>query len=393
MEIVQKNSSELLLRYTKIRERSILLCFDLHPEDQVVQPIADVSPPKWHLGHTTWFFETFILKKFYPDYQDFHPDFSFVFNSYYETVGKRVLRANRGNMTRPLLTEVHKYRKHVDAKIAELLSLSIQDENLFSEIMELGLQHEQQHQELLATDIKYIFGHNPLFPALPDFPVKENEVQKNDLSFISIIGGIVKIGHTDSGFCFDNELGAHNVLIEDFEIRKNLVSNSEYIKFLEDGGYKKFEFWLSDGWEWLNKNKIQAPMYWHKIEGSWYRYSFEGLKEVDPDGILTHISYYEADAFAAWADMRLPTEFEWEAASKNLDWGQRWEWTKSAYLAYPGFKKAEGAIGEYNGKFMINQMVLKGASIATPPGHSRYTYRNFFQAWLQWQFTGIRLVR
>ena len=259
-------------------------------------------------------------------------------------------------------------------------------------LVELGLHHEQQHQELLITDIKYILGHNPLFPVYREGQNMVN-ARNTETGFLTIPEGIYDIGHHGEGFCFDNELGRHKVFLHEFEIAKGLVTNGGYIEFMEAGGYQDFNLWLDEGWSWVNENHISAPMYWHLIDGVWHYFTLNGLQKVDPEAILSHISFFEAAAFAQWKGMRLLTEFEWEIASANLDWGQRWEWTNSAYLPYPGFSKAPGAVGEYNGKFMINQMVLRGASVATSPGHARKTYRNFFHAHERWQYTGIRLAQ
>jgi ergothioneine biosynthesis protein EgtB len=270
--------------------------------------------------------------------------------------------------------------------------------NLFSipadveEVVTLGLHHEQQHQELLITDLKYIFGHNPIFPVYKE-GFSLTEVLNNASGFASILAGVYEIGFTGEGFCYDNELGRHKVYLDDFEISKALVTNGEYLDFINDGGYQRFDLWLDEGWQWVNSRRVEAPLYWHKIDGQWRTYTLGGLQKINPDSVLCHINFYEAAAFAEWKGMRLPTEFEWEIAATQLNWGQRWEWTHSAYLPYPKFSKAPGAIGEYNGKFMINQMVLRGGSTATSPDHSRATYRNFFHPHLQWQCTGIRLIR
>lgn len=379
----------LLDRYKSVRNYTAQICAPLQREDYVVQPIVDVSPPKWHLAHTTWFWEEFVLSKFKQGYNRFHPRFAFLFNSYYNAAGERVLRLHRGNMSRPTLEEILDYRTYVDRHMEGFIQ-SMPDET--AAIVELGINHEQQHQELLYTDIKYILGHNPLFPPYRiDF--RETEINETDHSFLDMDEGIYSIGHSGKGFSFDNELVQHKVYLNSFSIRKSLITNGEYLQFKRDGGYQNSDLWLSDGWAWLKENKIDAPLYWHKIEDAWNRYSLSGLELIDPLEPVTHISYYEACAFAEWKKMRLPTEFEWEAASAHLEWGKRWEHTSSAYLPYPGFTKAVGAVGEYNGKFMVNQMVLRGGSIVTPRGHSRSTYRNFFQPNLRWQFTGIRLCR
>jgi ergothioneine biosynthesis protein EgtB len=380
----------LLNQYISVRQHSVKICASLKTEDYVVQPIADVSPPKWHLGHTTWFFETFILIPNFPDYKVFDSNYNYVFNSYYETVGARVIRTDRGNLSRPSVDDIYAYRKYVDAAMVDFLTTTSIEKEL-QDLFILGLNHEQQHQELLLTDIKYILGHNPLFPSI-DIDLAEKELCQK-AAFLSIPEGVYEIGFEGDGFCFDNELNRHKVHLQSYEIQQKVVSNQEYLEFIKDGGYDKFQYWHADGWEWVNKNKAKAPLYWYFIEGKWHNYSFEGLKVINLNQAVCHINFYEASAFAAWKGMRLPTEAEWEVASKFFDWGQRWEWTNTAYLPYPGFQKAAGAIGEYNGKFMVNQMVLRGGSVATPEGHSRDTYRNFFQPQHRWQFMGVRLVK
>jgi ergothioneine biosynthesis protein EgtB len=376
--------------FNTVRKYSEHICAPLENEDYVPQPVPFVSPPKWHLAHSTWFFETFILKQFQPGYKEFNPDFNFLFNSYYNNVGERTLRTDRGNMTRPTTQAVYAYRRHVDECMHELLDRELEPDQL--SLIRLGLHHEQQHQELLVTDIKYILGHNPLFPV---YKTGHNLIasKNKETGFLTIPEGVYDIGYAGDDFCFDNELGRHKVYLHEFEISKALVTNGEYLEFMEAGGYQDFNLWLDEGWSWVNTHQINSPMYWHKIGGEWHYFTLGGLQKVDPDAMLSHVSFFEANAFSQWKQMRLPTEFEWEIASVNLDWGQRWEWTNSAYLPYPGFTKAPGAVGEYNGKFMINQMVLRGASVGTSPSHSRRTYRNFFHAPERWQYTGIRLVK
>lgn len=380
----------LAQRYQQVRQHTEHICSPLQTEDYVVQPIEDVSPPKWHLGHTTWFFETFILKPYVPAYQEYNAEYNYVFNSYYESVGSRVIRTDRGNLSRPTVIDIYSYRKYVDEAMYHFLCADVSAE--VQELVILGFNHEEQHQELLYTDIKYILGHNPLFPAYShEYKVPHHEIAA-DTSFIQIPEGIYEIGFEGEGFCFDNELNRHKVYLNAYQISPNLVTNGEYLEFINSDGYHDFRHWHAEGWGWVNNNKIEAPLYWYNVDGHWHHYTYHGLEPLDMHGPATHISYFEAYAYASWKGMRLPTEFEWETASAKFNWGQRWEWTESSYLPYPGFSKAPGAIGEYNGKFMVNQKVLRGASEVTPPGHSRATYRNFFQTHSRWQFTGIRLA-
>ncbi|MGF1556843.1 ergothioneine biosynthesis protein EgtB [Paucihalobacter sp.] len=375
--------------FIKTRKDSEALCAPLETEDYVVQPHPNVSPPKWHLAHTTWFFEQFLLVKYAENYQEFHPDFGFLFNSYYNNMGERTLRQNRGFMTRPTVTKVYEYRRYVTDAILKLLDYNPIDEVL--KLVEIGINHEQQHQELLAYDIKYILGTQPTFPVLGEiFKLKEaTQVQE----WLSVSEGIYEIGYQGDGFCFDNELPVHKVYLETFEISNKLTNNGEYLEFIQDGSYDNFNLWHDEGWHFIQNNHIKHPLYWHFIDGAWYHYHFNGLEKLNPNLPVSHMSMYEAYAFAAWKGMRLPTEFEWEIAASQLNWGQLWEWTNAAYQPYPGFTEAEGALGEYNGKFMMNQTVLKGASVATPKGHERPTYRNFFHASSRWVFSGIRLVK
>ena len=376
-------------RFLDIRNRTEQICQSIKPEDASIQPVSFVSPPKWHLAHITWFFEEFVLTKYKPNYQVFHKDFAYYFNSYYNNVGERVIRANRGSMTRPTLEEILVYRAYVTNHIVELLEGEVEKE--VCDVIEVGLQHEQQHQELLIYDIKYIYGCQPSFPKL-DFKIglyPENKIQE----FVKIDEGIYTIGHQEDCFCWDNELGTHKVYLHDFEISNRLVTNEEYIEFIESGGYKDFNLWHADGWDFIQNNKIDSPLYWHKVNGEWMQYTLDGFKVIDVNLPVNHISFYEAFAFSQWKGMRLPTEFEWEVASQHIDYGQLWEWTNSAYLPYPNYAKAEGAIGEYNGKFMINTMVMRGSSVATPKHHCRPTYRNFFHPEMRWQFSGIRLAK
>ncbi|MEN1785222.1 MAG: ergothioneine biosynthesis protein EgtB, partial [Bacteroidota bacterium] len=368
-------TDSLLDLFTLTRKHSETLCAPLEIEDYVVQPVVDVSPPKWHLGHTTWFFEEFILKPHAEEYRAFDGDFAFVFNSYYETVGKRVVRADRGNLSRPSVEKVYAYREHITAQINTLFATDV-SKSVWA-LLEIGIHHEKQHQELLLTDIKYILGNNPLLP-IYGATIAEHPREEHPKEWITVEGGLHHIGHHTSSFCYDNELGYHQVFLQDYEISNKLVTNGEYLDFIRDGGYQRFDLWHAEGWDWVKQNSIQAPLYWHQIDGTWYYYSLAGLQKVDLMAPASHISYFEAFAYAQWRGARLPTEFEWEAAQAYFSWGKRWEWTESAYLPYPNYQKAPGALGEYNGKFMVNQKVLRGGSIATPSNHTRPTYRNFF---------------
>ena len=381
----------LIERYKDVRNYTEQIFKPLAIEDYVVQPIDIVSPPKWSLGHTTWFFETFLLGNFDKVYTVFNPRYAFLFNSYYNNLGERVTRQKRGNLTRPTVSEIYAYRKHVDEAMVSLME-NIDNESI-AELIELGCQHEEQHQELFWTDLKYTFGLNPQFAKYDGELPTDDQEENDDIAWHKVNEGIYEIGFEGSGFHFDNELGRHKVYLHEFEIANRLVTNGEFIEFINEGCYKDFNCWHDEGWKWVNDNKICTPLYWQKENNEWMTYTLKGIKPVDPNEVLKHISFYEAFAFAEWKGLRLPTEFEWEAASENLNWGKRWEWTNSAYLPYPGYNKADGAVGEYNGKFMISQMVLRGASVATSPGHSRKTYRNFFHPWERWQFTGIRLAR
>lgn len=402
-------------KFTSVRETTEKLCQPLAKEDFVVQPVEEVSPPKWHLAHTTWFFEIFILKKFLKDYQEFHPQYNYLFNSYYMSVGERAERSGRGFLTRPTVEEVISYRAYVNEHIYKLIDQ--EPESAVFKLLELGLNHEQQHQELLLYDLKFILGHNPVFPNYLPINKEPVPVYHSD-EMLSIEEGMYEIGYEGPEFHWDNEEKIHKVFLHPYKIMDRLVTNEEFVEFIEDGGYKRFDLWFMEAFEWVEENRIKAPLYWHKLDGIWHRYSLRGgLKPVDPKAPVTHVSMYEADAYARWKGKRLPTEFEWEVAAKQygsmdganlmhtenyepsaLRWGNKqffgdvWEWTNSAYLPYNGFKAPEGAIGEYNGKFMINQMVLRGGSCATPVDHIRPTYRNFFHPHLRWMYSGIRLA-
>lgn len=388
-------NTDITKHFNEIRNYSEHLCQPLITEDYIPQPVVFVSPPKWHLGHTSWFFEDFILKKYLSGYRVFDDQYAFLFNSYYNTVGERVQRANRGNLTRPSVEEVYSYRRYVDKHMRKLLTNANSD---ICALVVLGLNHEQQHQELFLTDLKFILSNNPLYPVY-QHGYDLTKTQNAENGFLAVQEGVYDVGYEGAGFCYDNELARHKVFAHAFEISKSLVTNGEYMDFIQDGGYNRFELWLDEGWAWVKENNISAPAYWHLVDGQWQMFTLAGMKPVVDEEVLCHISYYEAAAFALWKSMRLPTEIEWEIAATHLpaqeviNWGQRWEWTSSPYVPYPGFEIAEGAVGEYNGKFMINQMVLRGASSATSPNHSRSTYRNFFHPIYRWQYTGIRLAK
>jgi ergothioneine biosynthesis protein EgtB len=376
-------------RFKEVRDYTEQLCENLETEDFVIQAVEEVSPTKWHLAHTTWFFEEFILKELQPGYKTFHPEFNFLFNSYYNGKGDRTRRDQRGLMTRPTVKDVFAYRDYVNEAMMTFFRSNNLDEKL-SGLVDLGINHEQQHQELLITDLKYNLSLNPLHPQVLN---KGEYAPQGSTGWVSMDAGIYEIGFEGDGFSYDNEHGRHKVHLEPFQIGSSLVTNGEFLEFIENGGYEDHNFWHSESWEWITKEGINKPLYWEKQNGRFYYYTLDGLQPLDVEAPLAHVSFYEAWAYANWKGGRLPTEFEWEAAADKFDWGQRWEWTNSAYLPYPRYEKAPGAIGEYNGKFMINQMVLRGASIATSPGHSRKTYRNFFSAPSRWQFTGIRLAK
>lgn len=389
----ETESARALARYREVRAASLALTAPLSAEDCQLQSMPDASPAKWHLAHATWFFETFLLLPHLPDYRPFHPDFAVLFNSYYVRVGARQVRAERGLLSRPSLDEVHAYRMYVDAEVERLVGEV--SGSVWQELLELGLQHEQQHQELILMDIQHAFSRNPLEPvyrARADTTCAAGLVE-----WVRVPGGLHAVGHEGSGFAFDNEGPRHKVWVEPFSIANRLVTNAEYLGFMEDGGYRRPELWLSDGWDAVEADGWTAPLYWRSEDGIWTRFSLSGRRELPPDEPVLHVSYYEADAYTRWAGCRLPTEVEWEAAARLAGLRQldevAWQWTASPYVAYPGFVASESAIGEYNGKFMVNQFVLRGGSLATPMGHARLTYRNFFPPPARWAFSGIRLAR
>jgi len=389
-EYMHLTITALKAKYVKTRQRTLDLCTGLQPEDFNLQGADFTSPPKWHLAHTTWFFEEMILKNFAKRYDVFNQNYAFLFNSYYNNLGERVLRKDRGLLSRPYIQNIFTYRNYVDKHLKNLLD--VRDDQELMDLVYLGIQHEEQHQELLQTDIKYSLSLNPMNLRTQGVEVPKTLALKES-GWKKMEAGIYDIGYDGKEFCYDNELNRHKVYLESYEISTALIRNKEYIEFIEAGGYMNFNYWLDDAWAWLKSENIQAPLYWRKKDGQWFHFTMNGLTKVHNNEMLSHISYYEAMAFASWKGCRLPTEFEWEAAADGITWGSKWEWTNSAYLPYPGFSIADGAVGEYNGKFMANQMVLRGSSEATTEGHSRKTYRNFFQPNLQWQFTGIRLAK
>lgn len=415
-------------RFAEIRKMTEHIVEPLETEDFVVQSMPDVSPAKWHLAHTTWFFERFVLVDHDASYQVFHPQYDYLFNSYYETIGQPFPRSSRGLLARPGIQEVFAYRKYVEEHLLHLIKHADEKKlQIIEPIIEIGLNHEQQHQELILTDIKYNFSINPLRPVYKEQPAGKQPsnatTDSNDkLNWQGFAGGLVEIGHSGHGFAFDNEGPRHKVWLDPFRMASRPVTNGEFIQFIEDGGYHEVQYWLSDGWTVVQQEGWQAPLYWEKREGEWHHYTLAGMKKVDPQEPVTHVSYYEAAAYASWAGQRLPTEAEWEHAFADTDgeanenflesgyyhpaakgathpttglsqgFGNVWEWTMSPYAPYPGNKPLEGALGEYNAKFMANQMVLRGGSCVTPKSHIRRTYRNFFQPEKRWQFSGFRLA-
>ncbi|WP_243047352.1 ergothioneine biosynthesis protein EgtB [Dyella sp. RRB7] len=401
----------LLRRFRRIRTRSVALCASLSAEDMMVQSMPDASPAKWHLAHTTWFFEQFVLERA-GDYRSPHPEWHYLFNSYYQTVGPMHARPHRGLLSRPGMAQIHDYRERVDAAVSERLSRGVDAATLA--VIELGLEHEQQHQELLLTDIKHAFASNPLRPAYTARLAAGTVTSAAPLEFITGAEGVVEIGHDGDGFAFDNESPRHRTLLHPHALANRLVTNAEYAAFVHDGGYREASLWLSDGWDTVRREQWQRPLYWQEDMAS--EFTLAGVQAIDPHAPVCHVSYYEADAFARWAGVRLPTEAEWEHAAAALPvrgnlldeerfhpraatpgpgllqmYGDVWEWTASPYVSYPGFRPLAGALGEYNGKFMCGQWVLRGGSCATPREHVRASYRNFFPPHARWQFMGIRL--
>jgi ergothioneine biosynthesis protein EgtB len=404
----------LATRYHKIRQVSEQICQPLAIEDYTIQSMPDVSPPKWHLAHTTWFFETFVLLPHLSEYTVFDPQFGYLFNSYYEAVGARHPRHQRGLLSRPTVATVYRYRAHVDRAMDKLFAATPIASDL-AQLITLGLHHEQQHQELLLTDIKHILALNPLHPIYRDDLSPQPVVATQPLEWLKYPGGLYSIGHQGTEFAFDNESPRHQTYLQDYQLGSRLVTNGEYLEFIQAGGYQESKYWLAEGWLTVQSQQWRSPLYWEYIDGEWWVMTLGGLTRLNRHQPVCHVSFYEADAYATWCDKRLPTEAEWEVATVNLPqvgnfgdrdllqpasanqrdyqfFGDVWEWTQSAYLPYPGFQIADGAIGEYNGKFMCNQMVLRGGSCVTAADHIRPTYRNFFPPSARWQFSGIRLA-
>ncbi len=409
-------AERLLAHYAAVRRLTERLCEPLATEDYVVQATPDVSPAKWHLAHVSWFFETFVLRPGLPGYRPLDERYAVLFNSYYNGVGPQFSRPARGHLSRPTVEEVYAYRAHVDKSMLALLEGARDGVDGLASVVELGLHHEQQHQELLVSDVKYNLSVNPLGPAYGHPSTVQRHAAAPAFERVKLAGGMTEIGNDGADFCFDNERPRHRVLLGPYELGSRLVTNAEYCEFIADGGYGRPELWLSDGWRTVQERGWRAPLYWDGAGGDWSSFTLSGMTPVAPHMPVAHVSYYEADAYARWRGARLPTEQEWENAAGEetapgtlLDdtprepapasgrglvqmTGDVWEWTASAYLPYPGFRPVNGALGEYNGKFMVNQMVLRGGSCATPRSHIRRTYRNFFPPDARWQFSGIRLA-
>jgi len=393
----------LITEFNQVREYSEAICLELSDEDIQAQSMADASPLKWHLAHTSWAFETFLLKPFLDNYQPFNENYEYLFNSYYNAVGEQFPRPQRGLLTRPSRKEVMAYRRHIDRSVYHLLEQFSEDvvsRTPLYATLQLLLNHEQQHQELMLTDLKHLFSFSPLAPSLTSLGknIESCEAHSIGLESVRFEGGVYTIGHRDERFFFDNEGPQHRVFLEDFSLDSLLVSNERFMAFLEDGGYQKSEYWLSEAWYQIKEQRLDSPLYWRSKDGHWNEHSFMGEIPLKMEAPVRHINYFEASAYASWAGKRLPTEQEWEVAARSDSpqlkqmYNQLWQWTSSAYNAYPGFKPVPGAIGEYNGKFMVNQYVLRGGSVATPEGHIRPSYRNFFYPGASWQYSGIRLA-
>ena len=388
-------ATRLHASYRAVRDETERRAAFLSVEDQLVQSMPDASPAKWHRAHTTWFFEQFLLVPHVKGYTPFHPDFAFLFNSYYVSAGPRYARGHRGVVTRPSADDVTAYRAHVDAAMeAALLSGDHALVATLAPLIEIGTNHEQQHQELMLTDILHAFSRNPLSPAY-DAAWRWPKTSRSG-GWVDLAEGIHSIGHGDDSYCFDNERPAHRALVGPVRLARDLVTNREWLAFMADGGYATATLWLMDGFAKATSEEWTSPEHWRNIDGEWHAMTLSGLRKLDLDGPVCHVSYYEADAFARWSGKHLPTEMEWEVSARgghlNDAFGVVWQWTRSAYSPYPGYRAADGALGEYNGKFMVNQLVLRGSSLATPQGHSRLTYRNFFYPHHRWQFTGLRLA-
>jgi ergothioneine biosynthesis protein EgtB len=386
------------LDYDTVRDTTERLAASLSAEDQTVQSMPDASPAKWHRAHTTWFFETFVLGEHLPGHEPFRPEYTYLFNSYYEALGPRHSRPERGMITRPGITEIGDYRAHVDAAMQRLLADGPEEAVL--DLVELGLHHEQQHQELLVMDITHALSRHPFPTGYGELPWAAPTVPPRAAHWIGVDGGVVEIGHEGDGFAFDNEGPRHEVLLQPFEIADRLVTCGDWTAFIDDDGYHRPELWMSAGWAEARASGWRAPEYWYLVDGAWQRFGLLGLQPIDPSAPVEHLSWYEADAYARWAGARLPLEAEWEVAAPRPDgpdtgdwYGRVWQWTASQYTAYPRFRPAAGAVGEYNGKFMANQHVLRGSCRATPPGHARRTYRNFYPAQSRWMFSGLRMAR
>lgn len=378
-------------RFTKTRNETLKICENLSTEDYVVQPTAEVSPPKWHLGHTTWFFEEFILSKYVPGFKKFNEEYFVLFNSYYKSMGKHWIQGNRGQLSRPSVQEIMNYRAYIDKEMVKLLDKKSNDKEL-NYLLEVGINHEEQHQELLYMDIKYILGVNPLFPKL--LKEKPKKCSKPEEKWSTFKEGLYDIGYTGDEFHYDNESPNHKKYVYSFTISESLVTNAEYLEFMIDGGYENSSLWLSEGFDWVNNNKICAPLYWNKQGSHWFEFTFLGNNQLDLYAPVSHLSYFEAYAYALWKKMRLPTEEEYEIFQNlNKDESPLWCWTNSSYGPYPKFKPFEGKLGEYNGKFMCNQYVLRGGCSYTPSGHFRNTYRNFYKPHQRWMFSGMRLAK